>query len=152
MRQIIPGRLRPIKARQRAGRPATRGSTADRRSVLDRLLVTLAGCGSAVRKPAVESEDKGFFGWHFHAPFDTSEVKTVAVFIKSQSFRRDLQQQLTEAVIKEINLRTPYRVVGTAREGRFAAHRSHHAATARTWSSKPRPTSPASSTRRSPSR
>ena len=76
-------------------------------------LVTLVGCGSAaVRDASVESKDKGFFGWHFHAPFDTSEVKTVAVFIKSQSFRRDLQLQLTEAVIKEINLRTPYRVVG----------------------------------------
>ena len=59
-----------------------------------------------------DSEDNGFFGWHFHAPFDTSEVKTVAVFFKSKSFRRDLEKQLTEAVIKEITLRTPYKVVG----------------------------------------
>ena len=44
-----------------------------------------AGCsGSAARSPSVESDEDGFFGWHFHAPFDTSEVKTVAVFFKSQ--------------------------------------------------------------------
>ncbi len=64
-----------------------------------------------MRKPGVQSADNGFFGWHFHAPFDTSEVKTVAVFFKSNVFRRDLEKMLTEAVIKEIHLRTPYRVV-----------------------------------------
>jgi Lipopolysaccharide-assembly len=80
--------------------------------IVTAVLVTLAGCGSAARRPGVEAEDRGFMGWHFHAPFDTSEVKTVAVFFKSQVFRRDLQQQLTQAVIQEINLRTPYRVVG----------------------------------------
>ena len=69
------------------------------------------GCTS-MRSVTVEGQDNGFFGWHFHAPFDTSEVKTVAVFFKSNLFRRDLEKQLTEAVIKEINLRTPYRVVG----------------------------------------
>lgn len=80
---------------------------------LTTMLVGLAGCGSAaVRDPAVESTDRGFLGWHFHAPYDTSEIKTVAVFVKSQSFRRDLQMQLTEAIEKEINLRTPYRVIG----------------------------------------
>jgi hypothetical protein len=73
---------------------------------------TFSGCNGLTRNPAVASEDKGFFGWHFHAPFDTSEVKTVAIFFKSNVFRRDLEKQLTEAVIKEINLRTPYRVVG----------------------------------------
>jgi Lipopolysaccharide-assembly len=70
----------------------------------------LAGCGS-LRNSSSSGKDDGFFGWHFHAPFDTSEVKTVAVFFKSNVFRRDLQQMLTEAVIKEIHLRTPYRVV-----------------------------------------
>ena len=60
----------------------------------------------------VRSEEGGFFGWHFYAPFDTSEVKTVAVFFKSNSFRRDVEKQLTEAVIKEITMRTPYKVVG----------------------------------------
>jgi hypothetical protein len=75
-------------------------------------LLGLVGCTGSVRNPAVESADKGFFGWHFHAPFDTSEVKTVAVFFRSNSFRRDIEKQLTEAVEKEISLRTPYRVVG----------------------------------------
>jgi hypothetical protein len=72
----------------------------------------LAGCSGSVRSPSVKTGDNGFFGWHFRAPFDTSEVKTVAVFFKTQSFRRDIEKQLTEAVIKEITLRTPYKVVG----------------------------------------
>jgi hypothetical protein len=76
-------------------------------------LVSLPGCTGSVRSPGVQSNDKGFFGWHFHAPFDTSEVKTVAVFFRTNSFRRDLEKQLTEAVIKEITLRSPYRVVGS---------------------------------------
>ena len=80
------------------------------------MFVGFGGCSGLVRNPAADSEDDGFFGWHFHAPFDTSEVKTVAVFFKSQRFRRDLEKQLTEAVIKEINLRTPYRVVGNHEE------------------------------------
>jgi hypothetical protein len=58
------------------------------------------------------SANGGFFGWHIQAPFDTSDVKTVFVFFKTQSFRRDIQLQLTEAVQKEISLRTPYRVCG----------------------------------------
>ncbi len=56
--------------------------------------------------------DGGFLGWHMQAPFDTSEVKTVFVYFKSNRFRRDLQLQLVEAVTKEISMRTPYRVVG----------------------------------------
>jgi hypothetical protein len=77
-------------------------------------LSSVAGCTASVRNPAVQSADKGFFGWHFHAPFDTSEVKTVAVFFRSQSFRRDIEKQLTEAVEKEITLRTPFKVVGNS--------------------------------------
>jgi hypothetical protein len=76
-------------------------------------VASLAGCSTgAVRSPGTQGDDPGFFGWHVHAPFDTSEVKTVAVFFKTNSFRRDIEKQLTEAVIKEIILRTPYRVVG----------------------------------------
>jgi hypothetical protein len=74
--------------------------------------MNLSGCNGWVRSPAVKDADNGFFGWHVHAPFDTSEVKTVAVFFKTQTFRRDLEKQLTEAVEKEIALRTPYKVVG----------------------------------------
>jgi hypothetical protein len=77
------------------------------------LLGLAGGCGSfGGRTPAGRQAEGGFFGWHFYAPFDTSEIKTVAVFFKTNSFRRDVEKQLTEAVIKEINLRTPYRVVG----------------------------------------
>jgi hypothetical protein len=78
--------------------------------------VCSSGCNALGRNPAAGSEDNGFFGWHFHAPFDTSEVKTVAIFFKSNVFRRDLEKQLAEAVIKEINLRTPYRVVANHSE------------------------------------
>ncbi len=42
------------------------------------------------------------------------DVATVYVpMIESASFRRDLGERLTEAVIKEIELKTPYKVVGT---------------------------------------
>ena len=42
------------------------------------------------------------------------DVTTVYVpMIESDSFRRDLGERLTEAVIKEIELKTPYKVVGT---------------------------------------
>jgi hypothetical protein len=73
-----------------------------------------AGCnGFSVRGPRDPSSEGGFFGWHFNAPFDTSEVKTVFVQFKSQTFRRDVQLRLAEAVQKEISMRSPYRVVGT---------------------------------------
>jgi hypothetical protein len=73
------------------------------------VLLSLAGCGSFGRSPSNNSEG-GFFGWHVYAPFDTSEVKTVAVFFKTNSFRRDIEKQLTEAVQKEINMRTPFKL------------------------------------------
>jgi len=77
------------------------------------LMACLVGCnGFSVRGPRGRSEEGGFFGWHFYAPFDTTEVKTVFVYFKSQTFRRDIQTQLTEAVLKEISLRTPYKIVG----------------------------------------
>jgi hypothetical protein len=42
------------------------------------------------------------------------DVSTVYVpMIESDSFRRDLGERLTEAVIKEIEAKTPYKVVGT---------------------------------------
>ena len=43
-----------------------------------------------------------------------ADVSTVYVpMIESASFRRDLGERLTEAVIKEIELKTPFKVVGT---------------------------------------
>ncbi len=43
-----------------------------------------------------------------------SDVQTVYVpIIEADSFRRDLGERLTEAVVKEIELKTPFKVVGT---------------------------------------
>lgn len=42
------------------------------------------------------------------------DVQTVYVpMIESESFRRDLGERLTEAVVKEIELKTPFKVVGS---------------------------------------
>lgn len=42
------------------------------------------------------------------------DVRTVYVpIIETNSFRRDLGERLTEAVVKEIELKTPFKVVGT---------------------------------------
>ena len=42
------------------------------------------------------------------------DVRTVYVpMIESDSFRRDLGERLTEAVVKEIELKTPYKVIGS---------------------------------------
>ena len=55
----------------------------------------------------------GGCGYSIRAPFDKS-VKTVFVPVfKTQSFRRDLNLNLTEMIQKEIKYRTPYKVVGT---------------------------------------
>jgi hypothetical protein len=57
--------------------------------------VSLVGCGYSIR-----------------APFDKS-VRTVFVpVLRTQSFRRDLNLNLTEMIQKEIMYRTPYKVVG----------------------------------------
>jgi hypothetical protein len=43
-----------------------------------------------------------------------SDVTTVYVpVVESDSFRRDLGEQLTEAIVKEIERKTPFKVVGT---------------------------------------
>ena len=91
----VPGAVRP--ARRLLGLLSTA------------VLLSLAGCNSFGRSPSSNS-DGGFFGWHFYAPFDTSEIKTVAVFFKTNSFRRDIEKQLTEAVEKEITMRTPFKL------------------------------------------
>jgi hypothetical protein len=57
----------------------------------------------------------GCIGYHagsgsLYAP----DVATVYVpMIDSDSYRRDLGEQLTEAIVKEIELKTPYKVVST---------------------------------------
>jgi hypothetical protein len=62
-------------------------------------LVTIAGCaGYQVGAGSLYAPD----------------VTTVYVpMIESDSYRRDLGERLTEAVVKEIELKTPYKVVGT---------------------------------------
>ena len=63
------------------------------------LVFILGGCGYSVR-----------------APFDDS-IRTVHVPIfRSISFRRDVNIQVTELVIKEIERRTPFKVVGNPKD------------------------------------
>ena len=55
---------------------------------------------------------RGGTGYSIRAPFDTN-IKTVYVpTFTSTTFRRDINLQLTELVCKEIERRTPYKVVG----------------------------------------
>lgn len=62
--------------------------------------------------PVVVAALCGGCGYSLRAPFDKS-VKTVFVPVfKTQSFRRDLNLNLTEMIQKEIMHRTPYKVVG----------------------------------------
>src|SRR5438093_8693841 len=52
-------------------------------------------------------------GYSIRPPYDTS-IRTVYVPIfRSFSFREDMNLKLTECVIKEIERRTPYKVVGS---------------------------------------
>src|SRR4051794_7544695 len=77
----------PRIARRSAARPAL---------VLALMLMAQAGCGYTVR-----------------APFKNT-VRTVYVPVfRSISFRRDENLQLTELVQKEIERRTPFKVVGS---------------------------------------
>jgi len=65
---------------------------------------TMSGC----------ADGAGPFGYHSEPPFSTS-VATVAVPIfENETFERGVEYELTEALVKEIELRTPYKVVGEA--------------------------------------
>ena len=57
----------------------------------------------------------GCIGYHVGAnSLYAADVATVYVpMIESDSYRRDLGERLTEAVVKEIELKTPYKVVST---------------------------------------
>ena len=55
----------------------------------------------------------GGCGYSLRAPFDPT-IRTVYVPVfRSMSFRRDMNLQLTELVQKEIERRTPFKVVGS---------------------------------------
>lgn len=62
-------------------------------------------------------------------PIFCADIRTVYVpMFRSESFQRRLGERLTEAVVKEIHRRTPYRVVSTANadsalQGRIASAR-----------------------------
>jgi hypothetical protein len=69
-----------------------------RHGLLVALLTSIALCGC---------------GYSIRAPYDKS-IKTVFVpILKTQSFRRDMNLQLTELVQKEIGRRTPYKIVNS---------------------------------------
>src|ERR1700749_791448 len=57
----------------------------------------------------------GCVGYHVGtASLYSPDVATVYVpMIESDSYRRDLGERLTEAVVKEIELKTPYKVVNS---------------------------------------
>ncbi len=66
----------------------------------------------AVVSAALLGSCLGGCGYSIRAPFDKS-VRTVFVpILKTQSFRRELNLNLTEMIQKEIMHRTPYKVVG----------------------------------------
>ncbi len=112
MKDILYGEFRRMGNRRLGARPGLRNVPGLLPLLATAALLSVAGCGSFGRTSSTNAREGGFFGWHIYAPFDTSEVKTVAVFFRSNSFRRDVEKQLTEAVIKEITLSTPYKVVG----------------------------------------
>src|SRR4051812_8178434 len=57
----------------------------------------------------------GCIGYHVGTnSLYAADVATVYVpMIESDSYRRDLGERLTEAIVKEIELKTPYKVVST---------------------------------------
>lgn len=68
-------------------------------SLLPLAAATFAGCGYTLRPP-----------------YDPGIRKVYVGMFKSQSFRRDMNIELTKMVQDEIRLRTPYMVVGTIEE------------------------------------
>jgi hypothetical protein len=71
---------------------------------------------SALAAAALVALVPGGCGYSIRAPY-SKEIKTVYVPVfRSISFRRDVNLELTELVIKEIERRTPYKVVGTQEE------------------------------------
>ena len=79
----------------------TGGASGTRSRIVTSLFLVPVVCGCAVYQVGNQT---------LYAP----DVETVYVpIIESNSFRRDLGERLTEAVIKDIELKTPYKVVGT---------------------------------------
>lgn len=86
-------------------------STSARFTRLARCMALVAAAGLAGITPFLS----GCAGYQVGArSMYCSDVRTVHVpIIESDSYRRQLGERLTEAVIKEIELNSPYKVVGT---------------------------------------
>lgn len=85
-RLCAPGEHRP------SSRQSTIGERLSKMLILTGLAINLSGCTGFGRPTAAPNGDNGFCGWHVHAPFDTAEVKTVAVFFKTQTFRHESRE------------------------------------------------------------
>jgi len=71
------------------------------RGLLLTAVLTLAGCGA---------DAPGLFGYR-HEELYPADVRTIAVpILDNRTFERGTELGLTEALIKEIELRTPYKV------------------------------------------
>jgi hypothetical protein len=77
--------------------------------VRSQIILSCAACGLCVVVFA------GCIGYHAGTnSLYAADVATVYVpMIESDSYRRDLGERLTEAIVKEIELKTPYKVVNT---------------------------------------
>lgn len=75
--------------------------------------VSRAWCRLLFRTTWISAIATGCAGFQFgNQTLYRPDVRTIHVPIfQSNSFRRDLGEQLTEAVVKEIELKTPYKVV-----------------------------------------
>jgi len=71
-----------------------------------------AACVAAVLAAAVLVAGGGC-GYSVRPPYDPNVHTVYVPIFQSLTFRRDINLQLTEAVIKEIEKRTPYKVVGS---------------------------------------
>jgi hypothetical protein len=75
-----------------------------------------AGSGAVLAALAVLAAACGCAGYHIgNQTLYSCDIHTIYVpMFESTSFRRDLAERLTEAVIKEIQLKTPFHVVDSA--------------------------------------
>ncbi len=104
----------PRRCVSRAGSPRDRGA-----------LESWPGCGSFGRSPSA-GPAKAVLRLAFLRALRHVRGQDGRRVLQVEFFRRDVEKQLTEAVIKEITLRTPYKVVGDHDEGRLAADGHDH--------------------------
>jgi len=72
------------------------------------MLITLAGCGYSQSGGGNNNQQSGY---HWNSLY-REDIQTVAIPIfTNKDFRRGIEFRLTEAVIKQLELRAPYKVV-----------------------------------------